>query len=73
MRSPSKIKYILFKKTYPNINISVLCISCWWENLQSLPGFLKYLPKNMALLVQKLLRKKNRQNLFPAILRWKKN
>ena len=45
--------------TYTNINISVLCISCRWENSKFLTGFLKYLPKNMALLVQKLWRKKS--------------
>ena len=66
-----KIKYILFKTIYPNINIS-----CRLKNLQSLTGYVKHLPKNMALLTQffssKLERKKNCQNLFPAILRRKK-
>ena len=38
--------------TYPNINISVLVSA----NSQSLTGFLKYLPKNEALLVQELSR-----------------
>ena len=51
-----KIKYIFFKTTYPNINISVnpfkLC--CPPANSKSLTGFLKYLPKNTALLGQKL-------------------
>ena len=32
---------------------------------------LKYLPKNIALLVQKLWRKKKFENSFPAILRRK--
>ena len=41
----------MFKTTYPNINISVLCISRRWET-QSLTDFLKYLPKNMALSVK---------------------
>ena len=38
----------------------VLCISCWPEISQSLflTGFLKYLPKIIALLVKKLWRKK---------------
>ena len=55
---------------YPNINISVLC--CRSANSQSLTGFLKYLPINMALLAQKLWRKKICKNPFPAILRRKK-
>ena len=42
--------------TYQNINTSLLC--CRSANSQSLAGFLKYLPKNMALLVKKLWRKK---------------
>ena len=41
------------------------------KHSQSLTGFLKYLPKIMALLFQKLWRKKN-LNPFPAILRRKK-
>ena len=39
---------------------------------QPLTGFSKYLPKNMALLVQNLWRKKICQNLFPVILRRQK-
>ena len=49
--------------TYPNINISVLVSA----NSQSLTGFLKYLPKNEALLVQELSRIFFFQNPFPAI------
>ena len=45
-----------------NINISVLC--CRLANSQYITGFLKYLPKNLALLVQELWRKKNCQNPF---------
>ena len=51
------LNIFVFRTTYPNIiSISVLC--CWSSNSQSLRGFLKYLPKNMALLFQKLWRKK---------------
>ena len=53
----------MFKTTYPNINISVKLIV--------FNRFLEILPKNMALLVKKLWRKKNCQNSFPAILRRK--
>ena len=45
---------------------------CRKENSQSLTDFLKYLPKNLTLLVQKLWRKKYCQNPFPAILGRKK-
>ena len=41
MCSRWKIKYILFKTTYPNINISVLCYRS--ANTQSLTDFLKYI------------------------------
>ena len=37
-----------------------------------LPGFLKYLPKYMVLLGEKVWRKKKIQNPFPATLRQKK-
>ena len=66
-----KDRFFLFN-SYPNIDISVLCISSRSEISQYLTGFLKYLPRNMALLVQKLLRKKICQNPRPTILRQKK-
>ena len=52
-----KIKYILLKTAYPNIDISVLVyyvLCCQSEKSQSLTVFLKYLTKNMFLLLQKL-------------------
>ena len=48
-----KLNIIFFKTTYPNINISVHRSA----NSRSLTGFLKYLPKNMILLVQNFERK----------------
>ena len=50
-----------------------IVFSCRTENSQSLTDILRYLPKNMALLVQKLWRKKRKkcQNPFPAFLRRK--
>ena len=66
---PLKNKYMLFKTTYPNINISVLCIICRSEISQSLTGFLKYLPKTW------LFQSKDcgEKNPFPATLRREKD
>ena len=70
----TRIKYILFKTTCRNIDISVLayCVQLSNEKLTVFTDFLKYLPKNMALLAQKLWRNFFCQNPFPAILRRKK-
>ena len=38
---------------------------------ESLTGFLKHLPKNVAAFSSKVVKKKDHQNLFPAILRQK--
>ena len=65
-----KNKNILFKTTHPNIDISVLVYSLSAGKLTSI---LKYLPKNMALIFQKLRREKKCQNPFPAILRQKQS
>ena len=66
----------MFKTLYPNIDISVL-VYCVYVDVgrktQPLTDFLKYLPKNMALLAQKLWRNFFCQNPFQAILRRKKN
>ena len=66
----------MFKTTYPNIDISVLvyCVLVvgWKTSSESLTGFLKYLPKNKALLVRNLWSEKNCQNPFRPILRRKK-
>ena len=55
---------------YPNIDISVLCLDVG-RKIQPLTEFLKYLPKNVALLAKKLWRI-FLVNLFPAILRQKR-
>ena len=68
-RSKMKINYISYKTTYPNIYISLLVLSL--GDSQYSPGFLKYLPKNMAFLIQELWRKKN-SNPSLAISRRKK-
>ena len=71
---PRTRRHILFKTTYPNINISVLVyfFSCRRENSQYLTDFLKYLPKKMALLVQNCGEKKRCHKPFPAFFKTKK-
>ena len=63
-----KVKYILFEKLYPNINISVLVYYRIVLSVGKHTGFLKYLPKNMALLIKKKSEKKNVKIRFRLFL-----
>ena len=69
-----KIKYILFKTSYPNINISVepfkLC--CRSANSQTSTGFLKYLSKVYGSFKPKIVEKINLSKSVSGYFKTKK-